>query len=264
MSDTQGTPIVRPYVGIDELVRLVLEARALYVREVVGQNKTYSRFSNDLLSSIVFHDAHDAYSKNEHAKNVQILTELLRKNKAFVKHYFIQDDFSADTVREMLLRFNQGDVTIPQNITDQSPSPSSSAAGQNSGSVSSRHRIPADIVSLIVHCANEAKLFWGDVTQEQFDAYYDGKLQHPLQAQHNVEVVEFFGYLADRGLIHRNWQHIIDKDKLIISSSGRRPLTTAVMSSTKSRLTRRTDTCNVMRIADIIERYIKEHKVEVL
>ena len=262
MNDTQEVRIIRPYVGNDGLVRLVSEIRELYVYEVVTLGKTYARYISDLLSFINFHDSTDAYSKNWHTRNVQILTVLLRQHKAFVKHYFTQDKFSDETVREMLVRFNHGDVSVPQSGTDQSPSTSPNTADQNSGGASSRHHIPSAIVSLIVHCANEANLFFGDVTPEHFDAYYAGTLQHPLQARRNVEVVEFFSYLADRELVLPNWQHIIDKEKLIVSSSGHRYLTKEVMAATKSRLSRHPDGCNIMRIVDIIDDYIKEHKVE--
>lgn len=152
--------IVHPYVGIDGLIRLVSTAREVYNKEVVIQKKTYHRYSNDLLSSINYHDALDAYSKNEHAKNVQILTELLLKHQTFVKHYFVCDKFSDETVREMLQRFNQGDVSVPPIGTGQSPSTSSNTAEQNSGGISSRHHIPSDIVSLIVHWPMRLICFW--------------------------------------------------------------------------------------------------------
>ncbi len=254
--------IVRPYVGNDGLIRLVSEAREVYIYEVVTHGKTYFRYINDLLSFINFHDSADAFSKNWHARNVQVLAVLLRKHKAFVKYYFNQDKFSDETVREMLVRFNRGEVSVPQEGTDQSPSTSLNTADQNSEGASSRHYIPSATVSLIVHCANEAKLFLGNVTPEHFAAYHAGTLQHPLQAKSNVEVVEFFSYLDDRGLVLHTWQHIIDREKLIISASGHRPLTKAVMAATKSRLSKQPDRCNIMRITDIIDQYIKAHKLE--
>ena len=253
--------IVHPYVGIDGLIRLVLTAREQYTNEVVTQNKTYHRYCNDLLSSINYHDALDAYSKNEHAKNVQILTELLRKHQAFVKQYFVCDKFTDETVREMLQRFNQGDVSVPPTGTGQSPSASHNTAEQNSGGISSRHHIPSDIVSLIVHCANEADLFVEELTPEHFASYYAGKRPTPLQANSNVEIVEFFDYLASKGMIEPNWQHVIDRDKLIISSSGRRPLSKAVMASTLCRISGKPATCKILRIMNIVDEYLNEHKV---
>ena len=253
--------IVHPYVGIDGLIRLVSTAREVYNKEVVIQKKTYHRYSNDLLSSINYHDALDAYSKNEHAKNVQILTELLLKHQAFVKHYFVCDKFSDETVREMLQRFNQGDVSVPPIGTGQSPSTSSNTAEQNSGGISSRHHIPSDIVSLIVHCANEADLFLEELTPEHFYSYYAGQRTAPLQARSNVEIVEFFDYLASKGMVEPNWQHVIDRDKLIISSSGRKHLTKSVMASTLCRINGKPATCKILRIMNIVDKYMEEHKV---
>lgn len=262
MSELENVQIVHPYVGIDGLLRLVSTAREQYLDEVVVQMKTYRRYCNDLLSSINHHDALDAYSKNEHAKNVQILTELLRKHQAFVKHYFVCDRFSDETVREMLQRFNQGDLTVPKIGTGQSPSTSDNTAEQNSGGISSRHYIPSDFVSLIVHCANEADLFVEELTAEHFTSYSAATLATPLQARSNVETVEFFDYLASKGMIQSNWQHVIDRDKLIMSSSGRRFLTKSVMSSTLCRINGKPATCRILRIMGIVDRYIEEHKVK--
>ncbi len=261
-SEQQDVQIVLPYVGFDGLVRLVFEARELYVSEVVVQKKTYLRYVNDLLNSIQHHDAYDARSKNEHTKNVQILAELLRKHQAFVKHHFSLEDFTVDTVREMIRRFNMGDVSPSPNNTGQSPSSSNKTAEQNSCGVSSRHHIPANIISLIVHCANEADLFVEGISTEYFASYYAGSLRTPPQARKNTEIVEFFDYLAAKGLIEANWQHVIDRDKLIMSSSGRSFLTKGVMASTLSRLNAQPASCSIRRIMDIIDTYIKEHKIQ--
>ncbi len=77
----------------------------------------------------------------------------------------------------------------------------------------------------------------------------------------NCPLVEFFDYLASKGMIEPNWQHVIDRDKLIISSSGRRPLSKGVMASTLCRISGKPATCKILRIMDIVDEYMKEHKV---
>ena len=64
------------------------EAHETYVAEVINFGKRYERFAEDFLNSNLHHDAEDALSKNQHAKNFAIIKGLLLR-KELVQKYFV-------------------------------------------------------------------------------------------------------------------------------------------------------------------------------
>lgn len=82
------------------------EAYDLYQVEVVNQGKLYQRYADDFVYSHEFHDAIDAWSKNEHQKNFHILDSLLTKRRDLVEQFFSKDNVSDTELMEMLHLFN--------------------------------------------------------------------------------------------------------------------------------------------------------------
>ena len=82
------------------------EAYDLYQVEVVNQGKLYQRYADDFVYSHEFHDAIDAWSKNEHQKNYRILDALLTNRRDLVENYFNKSEVSETELREMLTLFN--------------------------------------------------------------------------------------------------------------------------------------------------------------
>ena len=260
---TNGGHRVPPYVGEQGLSRLVSKARNEYQEEVLTGRKSYRRYCNDLLASIVHHDATDAWSRNEHDKNLRAVTDLLTLHRHLVEYYFGRAAFSAGDYQELMERFNKEDSPNPL------PTAVAAAAMPNTspGERPAVKRICADIrlgdqvISLIVHCANEAELFSDVLTREHFEAYYNGEPLTALRARKNTHVVLFFKMLEDNGLIQRNWQHIIANEKLVVSSSNKGFLTKAVMSSTLHRVNEEAPVpADIKRLRNIVDKHLTEYK----
>ena len=86
------------------------EAYDLYQVEVVNQGKIYQRYADDFVYSHEFHDAIDAWNKNEHQKNYHILDSLLTKRRDLVEQFFSKDNVSDADLMELLHLFN---TTLP-------------------------------------------------------------------------------------------------------------------------------------------------------
>jgi hypothetical protein len=67
--------------------------------------------------------------------------------------------------------------------------------------------------------------------------------------------VYFFSALDDRSLINRNWQIVIDKNRLFLSSGKNSPLTQTDLSSAKNELKDSSP-----KGSEIIDKYLKELK----
>ena len=67
--------------GEKGLFRLVKQAHETYSSEVLTRKKSYRRFVLDFIHSKQYHDATDAWSKNEHQKNYCIVSELLENHE---------------------------------------------------------------------------------------------------------------------------------------------------------------------------------------
>lgn len=74
-------------------------------------------------------------------------------------------------------------------------------------------------IRLIAHSANEAHLFSSDVSETEVKALFTCCLEHPLKSACNRRVAFFFDALSKYKLISTRWQHVIDKNGLILSSA---------------------------------------------
>lgn len=252
---TENLHEVSPFIGEQGLARLVSRARNEYRKEVLTGCKSYHRFCSDLLASVVYHDAKDAWSKNEHNRNLRIVTELLLKRRPLVDHYFSKTEFSEADFHLMMADFNKEETASEESTNTAKPA--------NPPKADPKHyhtRMGEDTISFIVQCANEAELFMEQLTTAHFTQFYAGQPLPPLTSANNENLVLFFKTLENEGLIRHNWQHIIDKHKLVKSSSRHSFLTKAVMASTLSRVSNRPANTNDRRLLEFLNKKIKEYK----
>ena len=99
MRGIQGTPA---QTGKEGLFRLVKQAQVSYKGEVVTREKSYRRYVLDFIHSKQFHDASDAWSKNEHQKNYYTVVDLLRNHEKLVRRYFEQETFEEINISSKL------------------------------------------------------------------------------------------------------------------------------------------------------------------
>ena len=110
-------------------------------------------------------------------------------------------------------------------------------------------------VEIISKCINEARIFTKEITSETFDSILSCTIVEPLKARNNRLLVYFFYTLDDYSLITRNWQSVIDKNALFLSSGKGNPLKQSDLSTANSEI-KITPPIG----SEIIDKYIKEVK----
>ena len=110
-------------------------------------------------------------------------------------------------------------------------------------------------IELLTQCVNEARIFTESITTETFENILSCTLARPLKSRNNRLLVYFFSALDDRSLINRNWQIVIDKNRLFLSSGKNSPLTQTDLSSAKNELKDSSP-----KGSEIIDKYLKELK----
>lgn len=88
-------------------------------------------------------------------------------------------------------------------------------------------------ISLITQYAFEAFLFIGTIGEAEIEALFSCALKTPLRVSNNRKAAIFFDELSRKNLICREWQLVIDKNNLLVSSTGTK-LTSNKLSSALS------------------------------
>ncbi|NDV57001.1 hypothetical protein D0T85_02580 [Bacteroides sp. 519] len=190
-------------------------AHELYQSEVVGDGKLYNRYVSDFLNSHTYTDRVDAAGMNEHKKNFHIMEELLTVRQDLVQRYFAKKNLCYSDYLVMHHEFN---------TTQQSPNSEKSTALGSFLAISASNPdfqccFNSVQISLITNIANQVHLFSSDVLEAEVKALFACCLEHPLKSACNRRIAFFFDALCKYKLISTRWQHIIDKNGLILSSA---------------------------------------------
>lgn len=227
-------------------------AHELYQSEVIGDRKLYNRYVNDFLNSHTYTDRVDAAGKNEHEKNFHIMEELLTIRKDLVQRYFAKEKLCESDYLIMHQEFNTTQLS------------SNSDVFSASGSIPATFLSKPDFqcyfnskqIELITYSANEAHLFYPDVSETEVKALFACCLEHPLKSSCNRRVAFFFDALCGYKLISTRWQHVIDMNGLILSSAKNVLLNSSKLSTALNEA-KQTDRCayrtielHVQRIAE--------------
>lgn len=113
---------------------------------------------------------------------------------------------------------------------------------------------PAQI-ELLTRCINEVQMFSEVISEKTLNDIFTCTLSKPLKTRNNRLLVYFFSALDNRSLITRNWQIVIDKNRLFLSSRKRTPLTQTDLSSANLEIKESSP-----KGSEIIDKYLKELK----
>ena len=186
------------------MLELLNEAYDLYQVEVVNQGKLYQRYADDFVYSHEFHDAIDAWSKNE-------------------ENYFNKSKISETELREMLTLFN---TTLPSSNTFVARKKVRETSDLNLCSC-----LDNDDLGILARCCNEAQIFSEVINASDLLSLLEGKMTMPLHSRNNRLVAFFFDQLSLYNLIIRNWQNVLARQRCIVSSTGKDTLTQKSLSS---------------------------------
>lgn len=247
-------------MGKEGLHRLMREAHALYVKEVLSRKKTYKHYVSDFRHSVLHHDAKDAWSRNEHEKNYYVIVSLLDERKNLIRNYFSKETLSDDEISELLgLYYN--DEPPPHKKKSKSDSAAAPCkAKDESGSV----RIPLDetTIDLIMQVANRMNLFKEKLDRDDYTSYLEGKPRRVLTARNNALLALFFDKLASLGLIASTWKVEIARGQLIKSSSGKKFLGQGDFSTPLNRIRDMPPTAAQKRLLNMTDELMRAAKVK--
>lgn len=195
-----------------------------YQSEVVKCGKLYNRYKNDYLKSNSYTNRLDIAGKNEHAKNLGIMYELLNGRADLVEKYFIRPTFKIDDYLAMQHELDTAEMISCYNDLTDSKNASTSERNFQCYFTSLQ-------LNLLTQYVNELHLFSSDVTNEKMRQLFSGKLCLPLKSANNRIVAFFFDALCSQNLICKQWQEVIDRNSLILSSADSRPLNSTKISS---------------------------------
>ena len=209
--------------GDSGLLEMLHEAYDLYQVEVVNQGKLYQRYADDFVYSHEFHDAIDAWSKNEHQKNYRIVDSLLSNRRDLIESYFNRDTVNDADLMEMIRQFN---TTLPSSNSFVARTRVREASGHNLCSC-----LDNDDLIILARCCNDAQIFNEVIHADDLLSLLDGKMAMPLHSRNNRLVAFFFDQLSLYNLIIRNWQNVLAQQRCIVSSTGKGTLTQKSLSS---------------------------------
>ena len=244
--------------GTQGLFRLVRQAHETYKAEVSLRQKSYRRYALDFIHATQFHDAKDAWSKNEHQKNHYTVADLLREHEKLVCKYFSRETCDDAEIADLLNEFYASDLPVPppagagrEDKVRAKPIPSNTAI---------EPMLDKHTIDLIVQLANEVGLFKEKLDADDVIARYATDTLQPTTSQNNTRLVVLLDKLATHGIIPYRWQAVIAKKRLIMSSSGRKYLDQHDMSSTLNRSKETLPSIAEKHFLAIVDKYITRIK----
>lgn len=91
-------------------------------------------------------------------------------------------------------------------------------------------------IKLLSECLNDVRMFPENITSQTLENIFVCNLSQPLKARNNRLLAYFFSALDDRSPITRNWQSVIDKNRLFLSSGKSKPLKQSDLSTANSEI----------------------------
>lgn len=188
----------------DELWQLCRIAYEQYKSEIIDGEKAYSRYVNDLIYYHLPVPGMNETDMRTHFMHVCEIKELLEERRDLVEAFFSQDKFEEKDFKQMLYLFNSGKGIEPQtdylaNFSDRQ-------------------------IECITEFVTSASLFRTEATKEIVRELFECKLARPLQANNNRKVALFFGALREHGFLPFQWQMILERHRLLTSSTNNEPL----------------------------------------
>ncbi len=143
------------------------------------------------------------------------MEELLTIRKDLVQKYFAKENLCNSDFLVMHQEFN----TTQQSSNSEKSIASASFPDTCTSKPDFQCFFNSVQIKLITHSSNEAHLFSSDVSETEVKALFTCCLEHPLKSACNRRVAFFFDTLCKHKLISTRWQHVIDKNRLILSST---------------------------------------------
>lgn len=211
----------------EELFSLLIEAKAIYLREVVGEGKRYHRYVDDFVNSHRYIDCNNAICRNCHEMNVHIIKGLLSDCAQFIQPYFTAETFSFEDCMALKRMYDKTEVQ-PFGVH-------SAIEPTNAPPLSFGCNFTHEQMTGIVSCAETYHLFCvSKLRIEDMEALFACKNGFHLRVNNIRRVVLLFDALLENSFIHSRWQTVLDKGHFLMSKDGSRFVSSSSLSSALS------------------------------
>ena len=97
----------------EELFELLLEARELYLQDVILNGKRYDRYVDDFINSHRYINCNSAICRNCHEMNIHIVKGLLNECAHLIQPLFEASDFSFEKCMELQRKYDRSEPLPP-------------------------------------------------------------------------------------------------------------------------------------------------------
>ncbi|WP_418989107.1 hypothetical protein [Alistipes sp.] len=232
------------------MFELLLEARELYLQDVIVDGKRYSRYVDDFINSHRYINCTHAVCRNCHEMNIHIAKGLLTECTHLIQSFFAASDFSFEKCMELQRKYDRSEP-LPPSIEHH--------AGRDikAPPLSFGCNFTQEQMTGIVSCANTYHLFCvSAVCIEDMEALFSCKEGFHIRVNNLRHVVILFDALLENSFIQSRWQSVLDKGRFLQSKDGTRFITASSLSSALSAVRN-----NKTSVIYGIKRIIKELKI---
>ena len=227
----------------------------MYSGEVITHRKSYHRFARDFSNSTQHHDNTDAWSKNEHLKNHGVVTELLLYQEKIVRKFFDCESTDDQKFIDLLNAFYICDLPHPPTKGDIAAEVLCRESIESTSGTNIM--IDKESISLIVQLANEVNLFKEVLNADSIARDFENDEMQPLVSQNNARLVLVLDRLAANNIIPYNWQSLIERKRLLVSSTGKKFLNKHDLASTLNRIKDMPLSYENNALISVVDRYIR-------
>ena len=213
-----------------ELFALLVEAKTMYLRDVVTGNKQYYRYVEDFVNSHRYIDCNHAVCRNCHEMNIHIVKGLLNDCSNLIRSLFTEADFSFEKCMELKRMY---DMFVPpsQSITCCKDGPTRIYPLSFGCNLTRKQMIG------ITACANAYHLFCVSTLHvEDMEALLSCKEGFCIRVNNIRHVAILFDTLLEHSFIQTKWQTVLSNGRFLQTKDGKGFVSASSLSSALSAL----------------------------
>ena len=198
-----------PYTGTEGLFQIWKEAMSFYRLVVVDYNIHYQSFADDFINSRIHHDFTDADSKSDHSVILGRIRKLLQYEELIKKYYnrpLTEENFIS-CMYDLMVNVKQTTSNLGHNF---------------------QCHFNRKTINVITEAVNSIGLFKEEVKAKDMDRFFNECKSNVVPAFHsrnNQHIAYFLNQMDSYGLISRNYQYVIEVNRLIIGPKTGKLLT---------------------------------------
>lgn len=212
----------------EELYRLLVSARDLYIKEVVNNKRmTAEKFAVLFCKSHRHIDCGRARCRNAHKANMLIVWHVLSAGEDFLKKYLLADVFTVGLCEEMVNLLLSCDAPPP---------PTAKRSDIQGEALSFGCSLTDEQLVRVTAIANAYRLFCvSEVSVDDMRSLFGSKEGFRIKARNVALVAVLFDTLYENGHIRRGWQKTLAEGGFVLSGKSGNSISASYLSTILSK-----------------------------